>query len=167
VILLTVGTQLPFDRFVEIVDRLAPSLPERVFAQVGQGSYRPQNMDWRPFVGPIEFERLINECSLVIAHAGIGTVVMAQKHRKPMVLFPRRAALDEHRNDHQLATVRALGGRSGISVALDETELASLISLHHPTPKPIEQLPDRDRLRNAIAALVAEERSRRSSGHRA
>jgi UDP-N-acetylglucosamine transferase subunit ALG13 len=166
VILLTVGTQLPFDRFVEIVDRLAPSLPEPVFAQIGQGSYRPVNMDCRPFVGPIEFERLIAECSLVIAHAGIGTVVMAQKHRKPMVLFPRRAALDEHRNDHQLATVRALGGRSGIRFALDETELAKLIATHHPTPEQIGQLPDRDRLCNAIGALVAQERDRRLPGDR-
>jgi UDP-N-acetylglucosamine transferase subunit ALG13 len=164
VILLTVGTQLPFDRFVTIVDRLAPMLPERMFAQIGHGGYRPANMDWCPFVGPIEFERLIGECSAIIAHAGIGTVVMAQKHHKPMVLFPRRAALGEHRNDHQLATVRALAGRSGIRVALDEVELQAAITLTQPVPEPDEHMPERDRLRGAIAALLTEEQCRRAPG---
>lgn len=160
-ILLTVGTQLPFDRFVEIVDRLAPALPERIFAQIGQGEYQPRNMDWRAFVGPIEFERRIAECSYVISHAGIGTVVMAQKHRKAMILFPRRAGLGEHRNDHQLATVHALGGRSGISAALDEEELARLVAAPHPIPEPVESRPERDRLRGAVAALISQEQRRR------
>jgi UDP-N-acetylglucosamine transferase subunit ALG13 len=161
-ILLTVGTQLPFDRFVEIVDRLAPMLPERIFAQVGQAQYQPAHMDWLSFVGPIEFERLMSDCSYVISHAGIGTVVMARKHCKPIILFPRRAALDEHRNDHQLATVRALGGRSGIRIALDEDELARAIAAPPPPPKPTEWLPGRDRLRSAVAALIGEERRRRT-----
>jgi UDP-N-acetylglucosamine transferase subunit ALG13 len=163
VILLTVGTQLPFDRFVEVVDRLAPSLPERVFAQVGQASYRPVNMDWRGFVGPIEFEQLIRDCSFIVAHAGIGTVVMAQKHRKPIILFPRRAVLNEHRNDHQLATVRALDGRSGICVALDEDGLRRAVATAPPTPPgPRESLPERDRLRNVVAALISHEQRRRT-----
>jgi len=160
VILLTVGTQLPFDRFVAIVDRLAPALPERVFAQIGHGHYRPVNMDWCPFVGPIEFERLIGECSAIIAHAGIGTVVMAQKHGKPLVLFPRRAARGEHRNDHQLATVRALGLRSGIRVALDDEELAAAITVSQSAPELGEYLPGRDKLCSAITALLVEEQHR-------
>jgi UDP-N-acetylglucosamine transferase subunit ALG13 len=160
-ILLTVGTQLPFDRFVEIVDQLAPSLPERIFAQVGHTLYQPEHMDSSPFVGAIDFERLVSECSYVISHAGIGTVVMAQKHRKPIILFPRRAALDEHRNDHQLATVRALGGRSGIRVALDEDELVQAIAAPPSPPEPKEWLPERDRLRSTVAALIGEEQRRR------
>jgi UDP-N-acetylglucosamine transferase subunit ALG13 len=163
VILLTVGTQLPFDRFVEIVDRLAPTLAEPVFAQVGQGRYRPANMEWQPFVGPIEFERRIAECRCIVAHAGIGTIVMAQKHRKPTILFPRREAFDEHRNDHQLATVRALGGRPGISVALDEAALAGLLATWRQLPAPADPLPERDRLRDAVALLVGAERRRRTA----
>jgi UDP-N-acetylglucosamine transferase subunit ALG13 len=162
VILLTVGTQLPFDRFVEIVDRIAPQLPERIFAQVGYSHYRPANMDWRAFIGPIEFETLIRTCSLIISHAGIGTAVMAQKHRKPLILFPRRAALDEHRNDHQLATGRALAGRTGIGVAFDEAELLRLIMLPHAPIESVKALPERERLCSAIGRIVAEEQRRRS-----
>lgn len=153
-ILLTVGTQLPFDRFVEIVDHHAPKMPERIFAQVGRSRYVPQNMDWKPFIGPIEFEEKVRTCSLIVSHAGIGTIVMAQKHGKPMVLFPRLAKLDEHRNDHQLATVAALGERRGIQTAMSEDELILRLAGPHPAPTVGTDLPERDRLRHAIAGLV-------------
>lgn len=161
-ILLTVGTQLPFDRFVAIVDRLAPTLPEPVLAQVGHGIYRPRNMEWREHIDPIEFEQRIEDCSFLISHAGIGTLVMAQKHRKPMILFPRRAALNEHRNDHQLATVRALDGRAGMRVAYDEDDLARLTAQPHDVPECDQRLPERERLRNTIAGLIAKEQRRLS-----
>lgn len=153
-ILLTVGTQLPFDRFVEIVDRHAPQLPDRVFAQVGRGKYVPANMEWKPFIGPIEFEERVRTCSLIISHAGIGTIVMAQKHRKPMVLFPRLAVLDEHRNDHQLATVQALGDRQGIRTAMTEEELVAQLAGPHIPPGSGTNLPGRDRLRGTVSELV-------------
>jgi len=160
VILLTVGTQLPFDRLVSIVDALAPELPEPVLAQVGHGTFRPKNMEWRPYVDPVEFEQFIEECSLLISHAGIGTLVMAQKHRKPMILFPRRAVLKEHRNDHQLATVRALNGRRGVRIAYDEEDLTRLIALPHSAPQPHDVLPDRDRLCGALSELIHSEQRR-------
>lgn len=159
-ILLTVGTQLPFDRFVEIVDRIAPSLDEEVFAQTGHGKYRPRNMRAEGVVGPIDFERLVARCSRIVSHAGIGTVVMAQKHCKPMILFPRLGVLDEHRNDHQLATVRALSGRPGIYSAYDEAELAELIARPLPRPAAVHHLPERERLRQAIGAFIGTQRLR-------
>jgi UDP-N-acetylglucosamine transferase subunit ALG13 len=160
VILLTVGTQLPFDRLVTIVDALAPELPEPVLAQIGRANYRPQNMEWRSYVDPVEFEHCIERCSLLISHAGIGTLVMAQKHRKPMILFPRRAVLKEHRNDHQLATVRALNGRPGVRIAYDEEDLVRLIALPHAAPQPNDVLPDRDRLCGALSELIHSEQRR-------
>jgi UDP-N-acetylglucosamine transferase subunit ALG13 len=160
VILLTVGTQLPFDRLVTIVDALAPELPEPVLAQIGRANYRPQNMEWRSYVDPVEFEQCIERCSLLISHAGIGTLVMAQKHRKPMILFPRRAVLKEHRNDHQLATVRALNGRPGVRIAYDEEDLVRLIALPHAAPQPNDVLPDRDRLCGALSELIHSEQRR-------
>lgn len=156
-ILVTVGTQLPFDRFVKIMDRLAPTLDEEVFAQTGRGHYQPVHMRSQQVIGPIEFERLIQQCSRIISHAGIGTIVMAQKHRKPLILFPRLGALDEHRNDHQLATVRALRGRPGIHCACNEAELAALVAAHLPTPEPVSDLPERDRLRRAVGGFIGEQ----------
>lgn len=156
-ILVTVGTQLPFDRFVRIMDRLAPTLGDDVFAQTGRGHYQPMHMRSQQVIGPIEFEQLIRQCSRIVSHAGIGTIVMAQKHRKPLILFPRLGALDEHRNDHQLATVRALRGRPGIHCACDEAELVALVTAPLPTPQPVSDLPERDRLRHAVAGFIGEQ----------
>lgn len=156
-ILVTVGTQLPFDRFVRIMDALAPALDEEVFAQIGRGHYRPVNMRSQQVIGPIEFERLVQQCSRIVSHAGIGTIVTAQKHRKPLILFPRLGVLDEHRNDHQLATVRALRGRPGIHCACDEAELAALVAGPLPVPEPVSELPERDRLRRAVTTFIGEQ----------
>jgi UDP-N-acetylglucosamine transferase subunit ALG13 len=163
VILVTVGTQLPFDRFVEIVDRIAPELDEQVFAQTGRGKYRPVNMQSQSVIGPVEFEALVRTCSRIVSHAGIGTIVMAQKHRKPLILFPRLGSLDEHRNDHQLATVRALSGRPGIYSAFEEDALVALIRRPLEEPARIEHHPERERLCQSIATFIGEQRALRDT----
>ncbi|QIG79528.1 glycosyltransferase [Stakelama tenebrarum] len=154
-ILLTVGTQLPFDRLVRLVDTIAPELSEAVFAQIGASSYEPKNMKWRSVVDPIEFETMIEEASFIVSHAGIGTVVMAQRHLKPLILFPRLSTLREHRNDHQLATIQTLEGREGIHVARDEEELRKLLIGHPlPPPAPLPENPERLRLRTTVGEFI-------------
>lgn len=127
-ILVTVGMQLGFDRLIRAMDELAPTLGMDVIAQIGRGEYQPQNMQSRISIAPAEFETLVQECKLIIAHAGIGTVLTAQRFQKPILLMPRRFDHGEHRNDHQVATVRHLQGRSGLLVAMDESELEAKIA---------------------------------------
>ena len=126
-ILVTVGTQLPFDRLVGAMDALAPSLGVPIFAQIGHGGLAPRNMDWAPMLSGEEFLRRFAGATTVVAHAGIGTVLMAQRWRKPIVLVPRRSGRGEHRNDHQLATCAELRGRRGIYVADGIDDLAVLL----------------------------------------
>lgn len=127
-IVVTVGMQLGFDRLIRAMDGLAPELGMPVIAQTGKGTYRPQNMEARTRIAPAEFEALVGEARLIVAHAGIGTVLTAARCKKPILLMPRRADLEEHRNDHQRATVNKLAGRPGILVAMDESELAARIA---------------------------------------
>lgn len=127
VILLTVGTQLGFDRLIEAIDAIAPALGMRIVAQTGKGQYVPLNLEHRADFEPSEFRELVEDAELIVSHAGIGTVLAAGRARKPIVIMPRRAALSEHRNDHQLATARHLGSREGIVVAMDADELAPAI----------------------------------------
>ncbi|MGY6551131.1 MAG: glycosyltransferase [Erythrobacter sp.] len=115
--------QLGFDRLITAIDTIAPALDQPVIAQTGKGTYQPAHMETRSNIAPAEFERLVKESRLIISHAGIGTVLTAARFAKPILLFPRRASLGEHRNDHQLATVRNLAGRPGIVVAEEEAEL--------------------------------------------
>jgi len=42
---------------------------------------------------------------------------------RPLLVMPRRAALGEHRNDHQLATARRFAELGSVSAAFDEAEL--------------------------------------------
>lgn len=153
-ILITVGTQLPFDRLIRAVDAIAPTLGEPVFAQTGGGDYEPVNMEFSALISPVRFDELIRQTSLIISHAGIGSVLTAQKHRKPIILMPRRAALGEHRNDHQLATVSALKGRHGIYIADDEAELPGLLARQLEPPSPEAENPSRERLRETLAQFI-------------
>ena len=127
-IIVTVGMQLGFDRLIAAMDDLAPSLGMPVIAQTGKGTYAPRNMEARVKIAPAEFEALVGEARLIVAHAGIGTVLTAARCAKPILLMPRRADLQEHRNDHQMATVGKLAGRPGILVAKDESELPARIA---------------------------------------
>lgn len=127
-ILVTVGMQLGFDRLITAMDTIAPSLGMEVIAQTGKGNYAPKNMTAHQSIAPAEFEELVQKSRLIVSHAGIGTVLTAQRFATPIVLFPRRFDHGEHRNDHQVATVRNLAGRSGLLVAMDEADLAPTIA---------------------------------------
>lgn len=126
-ILVTVGMQLGFDRLIEAMDALAPGLETPVVAQIGRGSYVPQNMEAHTSIPPQDFEAMVAASKVIVSHAGIGSVLTAARHSKPIVLFPRRASLGEHRNDHQLATVANLSDRPGILVAETEGDLKEQI----------------------------------------
>jgi UDP-N-acetylglucosamine transferase subunit ALG13 len=155
VIFVTVGTQLPFDRLVKAVDDLAPRLGKRVFAQTSEGRYTPRNIEWKPFIRPLEVDQFFREAEVIVAHAGIGTILTARKLGKPVILMPRVAALGEHRNDHQLATVGALEGRPGIYVARDEAALEALLSQPLTAPEDAEAPnANRDRLRAHLSGLI-------------
>ena len=118
-ILLTVGTQLPFDRLVKAVDEIAPSLNEEIFGQIGKEGYRPKNLEYCEEMAPREFERRLGLARVILSHAGIGTMLTARRIGKPIILFPRQAKFGEHRNDHQIATSKQMEGRPGIYVAYD------------------------------------------------
>lgn len=153
-ILLTVGTQLPFDRLIELVDKMAEEMDEQFVAQIGRGNYTPNHMEWCRVMDPVAFEDMIASARLIISHAGIGTVVTAQRHGKPMILFPRLASLGEHRNDHQLATTSALAGRPGIAVATRPDELLSHIASPPATSQETSPPQRQHQLRQTIAQFI-------------
>lgn len=126
-ILVTVGTQLGFDRLISAIDALAPNLPAPVVAQVGSGSYVPKYMEARALIAPADFEDLARASQMIVGHAGTGTILMAARFEKPLVMLPRQASLGEHRNDHQIATANAFATRAGVFVAWDVQDLDGAI----------------------------------------
>ncbi len=130
-ILLTVGTQLPFCRFVSLVDKWCETSKEKVIAQVGADSNSYRFLDVINFIPVNEFEEIILETSLIVSHAGMGSILTALKYNKPIILFPRDAGLSEHRNNHQQATLRAFKDTPGVYAAFNERELIELLDNRH------------------------------------
>lgn len=124
----TVGTQLPFPRLMDALDALAPQLDEDIVAQTGPGNGVWPNLDRRERLDPAEFERLFTTARVIVAHAGIGTILSAKRWGKPLVILPRRHDLGEHRNDHQLATARQVESLPGIHVAWETADLETLLA---------------------------------------
>ena len=124
-IFVTVGTELPFDRLIAAVDDWAGATGRGrdVFAQIGHTSYVPRHIAWAPMIEGREFRQLFDRADLIVAHAGMGTILAALELERPLVVVPRRADLGEHRNDHQLATVARLAERGLINGANDERDV--------------------------------------------
>jgi UDP-N-acetylglucosamine transferase subunit ALG13 len=127
-IFVTVGTQLPFDRLLAAVDGWASSRPqEKLFGQIGPAKVRPAHFESVDFVPPSRANELFLQASLIVSHAGMGSILNALKYRKPILIMPRLASLNEHRNNHQVATAKWLMGRPGVSVAWDDEELVAML----------------------------------------
>jgi UDP-N-acetylglucosamine transferase subunit ALG13 len=129
VIFVTVGSMFPFDRLVRAMDGWAAAHPgAELLAQIGGGSYEPAHMRWQRRLERTEFDAAVRGARLVVAHAGVGSVVTARTFGTPAVVLPRRQALGEHTSDHQIETANWLRGKSGIHVADAETDLDARIA---------------------------------------
>ena len=126
-IFVVTGTQLPFDRLIRILDEIAPQLDEEIVAQVNGSGYLPRHINTIDLLPPDEFDRLFSSARLIVAHAGIGTIITAMQQQKPVIIFPRIAALGEHRNEHQLATAAKMKEAGWVYVANTKEELAELL----------------------------------------
>jgi exopolysaccharide biosynthesis glucuronosyltransferase PssE len=130
-IFVTVGHELRFDRLIRAVDQWAlTNKDQEIFAQVadlGNTGYVPQNIGWEKFLNPDEFKENFQRADLVVAHAGMGTIITAMTLKKPLVIVPRKGALQETRNDHQIATATQFSRREGIYVAHDEADFGSVL----------------------------------------
>ena len=155
-ILVTVGTQLPFDRLIRHIDDIAPKLGQPVMAQTGSGGYRPVNCEFRESFAPVEFDTVFRQARVIVSHAGIGTVLTAQRLGKPIIVFPRRAAFGEHRNDHQLASCAQLAGRPGVSVAAELDDITLLLQRNDlPAASDAELTTKREEFCQSLATAIA------------
>jgi UDP-N-acetylglucosamine transferase subunit ALG13 len=140
VIFVTVGAQMPFDRLVLAVDLWARGRGRHdVYAQIGDAGATPTHIAWTRFLEPPEFERRVRECHAIVAHAGMGSILTALEHEKPILVMPRRGALRETRNDHQVDTAERLAATGKVHVAMDEHALPHALDdlLAHPTAQRI------------------------------
>jgi len=119
----------PFDRLIKLVDEFveANHLQREFYAQIGRGKYRPKNFPYCEFLNPEEYQACVEKCSLVVSHAGMGTIITAIELNKPIVILPKRASLNEQRNEHQLATAHHFRKSPLVIVAEQDQDLSEAI----------------------------------------
>lgn len=128
-IFVTVGTQLPFDRMIKLVDQWAIMQSQQdIFAQIGKTALVPQNLQYTNFINPLKFRNKYQQADFIISHAGMGSILSALEYHKPILIFPRRADLNEHRNDHQMATAKHFQQIESIFVAFTEEDFLDKLS---------------------------------------
>lgn len=115
-----VGTKGPFPRLIEALAAWARAHPEEpVWVQYASGALPSELLGVKTIARAELLERLA-EASVIVTHAGSGTVRDALALGHVPVVVPRRAAHGEHINDHQLELAEALAGR--IVACLDPTD---------------------------------------------
>ncbi|HWK03606.1 MAG TPA: glycosyltransferase [Puia sp.] len=127
-IFVTIGIQEPFDRLIKAMDEIAPELEGiPIIAQVYSLSYKAVNLKTFEFVSQAEFEDYFSRATLIVAHAGMGTIISALVKDKPIIVMPRLTKYKEHRSDHQIATANACKELNYVHVAEDENELKTKV----------------------------------------
>lgn len=123
-IFLVVGTQEPFDRLVKSIDDWAGKTGNKdIFGQISRATYLPANFEYTDFIAPEQFIEKFQSADIIVGHAGMGTIIQALQHSKPIIVMPRLARYHETRNDHQLSTAKSLGRLGYVKDVYTEEEL--------------------------------------------
>lgn len=127
-IFVTVGTHpVGFERLVRAMDDVAAGLEEEIVMQVGGTPYTPQHAQCFDFAPLEEQEHWCASASVVVSHAGAGSILTVQKAGKPLVLVPRLKKYGEHIDDHQLELALALEAGGQAVTVQDVSQLASAL----------------------------------------
>jgi UDP-N-acetylglucosamine transferase subunit ALG13 len=128
-IFLVVGTQEPFDRLVKSIDDWAGKTGNKdIFGQISRASYLPANFEYTDFIAPKQFNEKFQSADIIVGHAGMGTIIQALQHYKPIIVMPRLSRFHETRNDHQFSTAKSLGRLGYVKDVYTEEELFSALN---------------------------------------
>lgn len=108
-IFVTVGTQdVPFDRLLKEVEKQIKkgNIKDEVIVQSGNSKFTSDLMKVTNFFTKEEYTKLIKKSSLVITHAGVGTIIDSLNAGKVVIVAPRLQKYKEAVNDHQLEIIK-------------------------------------------------------------
>lgn len=118
----SVGSQGPFDRMVEFLEVLNKNRSDvEIFAQVGR-SDKVWGFKTAEKISIDDFNDNFSKASIVVSHAGMGNIIRGVELGKPMIIVGRRANLGEHRNDHQMDTIKNFRGMLGLAFVENQVE---------------------------------------------
>lgn len=129
-ILITLGTQdKSFERLLKAVDKEIENgkIKEKVIAQIGTTKYESKNMELFDLIPREKFDDLIEECSLLITHGGVGSILTGVTKGKKVIAAARLSKYGEHVNDHQTQIVEMFAKEKYILELKDFSKLGKLI----------------------------------------
>ncbi len=129
-IFVTLGTQdKSFERLLKAIDREIErgNIKEKVVVQAGYTKYETKNMEIMDLVSQDEFDKLMKECSLLITHGGVGSILTGIKYGKPVIAAARLKKYKEHNNDHQKQIIKEFGDLGYILELRDFNKLGKMI----------------------------------------
>ena len=104
-IFVTLGTQdKSFKRLLKGIDIAINDgfIKEKVIVQAGLTEYKSKNMEILKLIPMEKFNEYIAKCSILITHAGVGSIMTGITNHKKVVAVPRKEKYGEHTNDHQM-----------------------------------------------------------------
>lgn len=110
-ILVTVGTeQYPFNRLMHWIEVLLQNelIKEEIIVQYGNSTILPAGAKVYRFLKEENFQDLIRQARIVVAHCGEGTLLLLDSLDKPYILVARSQQFQEHVDDHQVELALAL-----------------------------------------------------------
>ena len=129
-IFVSLGTQdKDFSRLLKAIDKEIEkgNIKDKVVVQAGYTKYNSNNMEIIDFIPTDEFEKLIEESSLVITHGGVGSILSAIQKNKIVIAAARLKKYKEHTNDHQKQIIKEFSDAGYILELRDFNKLGKMI----------------------------------------
>jgi UDP-N-acetylglucosamine transferase subunit ALG13 len=130
-ILVTVGTEkFPFNRLMRWLDLLSERgvfAGEELVVQYGTCTELPAGARVYRLLREQDFQDLVRQARLVIAHCGEGTVLLLDGMETPFLLVPRSQRFQEHVDDHQVELAQALAGM-GVPIGWGPADLVRFLA---------------------------------------
>jgi len=157
-ILVTLGTQdKAFIRILQDIDKeiRKGNIKEKVIVQAGYSlnKYKTDNMEMFDLIDREEFNKLVSNCTLLITHGGVGSILTGLKAGKKVIATPRLAKYKEHINDHQVQIVNEFS-KKGYILAYNEGDKLSDILEKAKKFKPEKYVSNTDNLIKIIKDFI-------------
>jgi beta-1,4-N-acetylglucosaminyltransferase len=126
-ILVIVGLSYGFERLIKEMDNIAGKINEEVIMQIGNTEFECKNARYFRFVSGEEIEKLCEDARIIICHAGVGSILTALDHDKPVIAVPREKQYGEAVDDHQLEVAKQWDKQKKIIAVYDIKNLESVL----------------------------------------
>ena len=155
-IFVTLGTQdKPFNRLLEAVQKEIDNknIKEKVIVQAGCTKFKSNDMEILDLVPMDEFDKIMQEASLIITHGGVGSIINGLNKNKVVIAVPRLEKYKEHVNDHQIQIVDNFNDEGYIIGVTDLDDLgAALKKAKKFKPKKFQS--NRDKMVDLVCELI-------------